>query len=121
MLELYTLALLPVHHAKQRQLLTRCSLIDARFFLLLRVAGSANGRLATAAVRPKATDWSDRSIESDRLIGLSFVRRALVDGMAFDRGDLVGSAVVLVGVCVILWRPGDDDGDADPEGKTPSI
>ena len=84
MLELYTLALLPVHHAKQRQLLTRCSLIDARFFLLHRVAGSDNGRLAAAAVRPVATDWIDRSIESDRLIGLSFVCGALVEGMTLD-------------------------------------
>ena len=58
-------------------------------------------------------------------IGLSFAWGAVVDGMTLDRGDLVGSAIAMVGVCVILfWRPGDDDGDAGPEvtmAPTPSI
>ena len=38
-------------------------------------------------------------------IGLSFLWGAKVDGMQLDTGDLIGSVICFVGVCVILfWK-----------------
>mmetsp|Transcript_21869 Transcript_21869/g.65557 ORF Transcript_21869/g.65557 Transcript_21869/m.65557 type:complete len:180 (+) Transcript_21869:208-747(+) len=38
-------------------------------------------------------------------IGMSFAWGRFVDGMAVDRGDLIGSAVALLGVCIVLFWP----------------
>ena len=49
-------------------------------------------------------------------IGLSFLWGARVDGMKVDAGDLIGSLICFVGVCVILfWKrdsPTHQHGDA---------
>ena len=38
-------------------------------------------------------------------IGMSFAWARVVDGMALDRGDVIGSAVALVGVAIVLLWP----------------
>ena len=40
-------------------------------------------------------------------IGMSFAWARVVDGMALDRGDVIGSAVALVGVAIVLQWPRD--------------
>ena len=38
-------------------------------------------------------------------IGMSFAWARVVDGMALDRGDVIGSAVALIGVAIVLLWP----------------
>ena len=40
-------------------------------------------------------------------IGMSFAWARIVDGMALDRGDVIGSAVALIGVAIVLLWPRD--------------
>jgi small multidrug resistance family-3 protein len=40
-------------------------------------------------------------------IGMSFAWARVVDGMALDRGDVIGSAVALIGVAIVLLWPRD--------------
>ena len=47
-------------------------------------------------------------------IGLSFLWGARVDGMRLDTGDLIGSLICLIGVCVILfWKRNGADQRGD--------
>ena len=40
-------------------------------------------------------------------IGMSFAWARVVDGMVLDRGDVIGSAVALIGVAIVLLWPRD--------------
>ena len=40
-------------------------------------------------------------------IGMSFAWARVVDGMALDKGDVIGSAVALIGVAIVLLWPRD--------------
>jgi len=38
-------------------------------------------------------------------IGMSFAWARVVDGMVLDKGDVIGSAVALIGVAIVLLWP----------------